>query len=170
MWYTGEVIETLSCGTTKRNRKRGMWERREWDAQKHTKWGPTSDTLKREASGPDTLEGKWQRVSGWVLCCRLVLPLWATHRLSTQHIWGWLSTESSQAPPVPGGHWWCMSDFRLSLCVSLRDTERSLQYLSWQNEHFWFYPKACLRSHPFYFCRVAIMVFLGNAWVSIWKF
>lgn len=35
--YTGEATETLSCGTTKRNRKRGMWKRREWAAQTHTK-------------------------------------------------------------------------------------------------------------------------------------
>lgn len=170
VWSTAEATETHSCGTMEGNRKRSMWEWSEWGAQKHTKWGPTSDTLKREASRRD-MEGKWQRVSRWVLCCRLVLPCGPlTDYLSTQHIWGWLWTENSQVPSVPGGPWWGLSDFRLSLCVFLRDTEHSLQYLSWQNEHFWFYPMACLRSHQFYLCSVAIMVFLGNAWVSIWKF
>lgn len=49
VWYTGEATETH----TKRNRNRGILIQSKWDAQKHTKWGPTSDTLKREASRHD---------------------------------------------------------------------------------------------------------------------
>ena len=142
-----------------------------WDTQKHIKWGPTSDTVKRgERQAGMTLEGEWQ---------------WISEMISG------LPPSSAQAggnsQPINSGHLLLgvivnreltCSRWSLILYVWLQTFSMGVSEKCWIrssvpqliDEHFCPRSAAHTGSHQSYFCSVAIMVFPSSVWVFIWNF
>lgn len=84
---------------------------------------------RREANRRDP-GGGWQWISEMIAASYFRMgsgPLSLSPQDTSSLVW--LSIESVR---VPGGPWFCMSDFTLSLGMFLRNAKCSLQYLRWQ--------------------------------------